>query len=534
MTADGTRPSVTMERGAAEGAGATPERRPSVLRNMGHMMYSQVASWILGTVAQILSARFLGPEALGQLRLAFSVWLIAQILITLGTSTYLTLEMARDPQHGSKIIGPILLLRLAAFAIASTMIATYAIIAGHDLQFFLLLAVVGSTILLMALADTFSSALVGLEQMAYPAMAGVIAKTAYTAVLIAILLMGSGVIGVAAATAFNALLNLLLLRHFLRRFATPKLGLRGSISIVRKSSGFLTASAIVVVYLQIDTLVIATLVDEETLGWYATADLMAGSMLFVPSIMMATLFPVLGRLHDSDTSAEAGIVRRAFSVLFLSGIAIGFGIIVVAEPVCVLLFGESFRPSGAVLAVLGLMMPFIFSTMMVATVAMATGMQRFWNIVMTVAVLLTIALDLVFVPWMDRLAGNGAIGGAMSYVMTEAFMLAVGVWKVVPVVRTHETVVRLLKTCLAGLLMVAVAWPLRQSFVLLPVFLGAIVFSVSIVVLGVLSMEEREIIGRLLGRIGLRPRRRLVPEATVLAPTPAAAEVEDREEGGTT
>ena len=477
-----------------------------MLRNMAHMMSSQVVSWILGTVGQIAAARFLGPEGVGQLRLAFSLWMIAQIFIALGTSMYLTLEMARDRERGSALVGPILLLRMAAFVVASVLMAVYGIVAGVGPQMAAVLAIVGSTTLLLTLSDTLSAALVGLEQMAYPAIASIVSKTVYTAVMVAVLLLGGGVIGVAAATTLNAALMFGLLWYFLRRFSPISFGRpsSGYGSIVRSSTGFLAAGAIIVVYLQVDTVVIALLVDEETLGWYGTADVLASSMLFVPTIMMATLFPVIGRLHSVDTSAAADVIRRAFSALFLVGVGIGFGTIVVAEPVAVLLFGEEFRESGEVLAVLGLMMPLIFATIMVGTVAMATGRQRLWNTVMLVAIVMSIGLDLVFVPWMDRVASNGAIGGAMSYVVTEAFMLVVGIWRIAPSAFAGPSRLRIMKIVLAGAAMVAAAWPFRDTFILVPVLVGAVVFIVAVSMLGVLTEDERVMARRLAARVGIR------------------------------
>jgi O-antigen/teichoic acid export membrane protein len=495
------------------------DQRPSVLRNMAHMLSSQAATWALATVAHVLSARFLGPEAVGQLRFAFSLWLIAQVFITLGTSTYLTLEMARDVDRGASLVGPILLLRIAAFGVATAAIGVYALAVGADSETVLLLAVVGSTILLMTLADTYGAALIGLEQMAYPALAGVLSKAAYTVALVALLLAGGGVVGVAAMTTFNAALGLLLLRHFYRRFGRASFAFPVSAlpSIVRGSSGFLAAGAIVVVYLQIDTIVIATLVDEQTLGWYTTADLVAGSMLFVPTIMMATLFPVIGRLHSADEAAGADVVRRAFSALFPTGVAIGFGTIVVAEPICLLLFGEAYRESGAVLAVLGLMMPLIFATMMMATVAMATGRQRFWNTLMASAVVLTVVLDIILVPLMDRIAGNGAIGGAISYVITEALMLGFGMWKIVPITHSAASLARIGKSLLAGVAMVAAAWPLRDEILIVPALVGATVFAGAIVALGVLTDDERAMIRQLAGRMGIG-RTQLAGAGVVVAP----------------
>ena len=476
--------------------------RPSVLRNMAHMMSSQAVSWILGTVAQIVQPRFLGPEGLGQLRLAFSLWMIAQVFASLGTSMYLTLEMARDRQRGAALVGPVLLLRLGAFSVASVVMAAYAMLAGFGGQMMVVLAIAGSTMLVTTIADTFAAALVGLERMKYPAISFVAGKAVYTVVMVTVLLAGGGVVGVAATTIVNATLVLVLMAHFYRRFGTITWArpAGGYGLIVRSSSGFLAAGAIIIVYLQVDTVVISILVDERTLGWYATADVLASSMMFVPTIMMATLFPVIGRLHAADVAATADLVRRVFSALFLAGVAVGFGLFVVAEPLSVLLFGEEFRETGPVLGIMGLTMPLLFGTLALGTVAMATGRQRFWNTLMLAAIGMSIGLDVVLVPLMVRLADNGAIGGAMSYMVTEAFMLGVGLACLAPLTFAGASLMRIVKILGVGAVMVLTVWPMRDAFILVPVVVGAAVFVGGVLALGVLTPEERQMSRRLLAR----------------------------------
>jgi O-antigen/teichoic acid export membrane protein len=261
--------------------------------------------------------------------------------------------------------------------------------------------------------------------------------------------------------------------------------------------------AIVVVYMQVDTIMISALVDERTLGWYSTADVLYSSLVFVPVIVMGTLFPVIGRLHGSDAQASASIIRRAFSMLFLAGVAIGFGTFVVAEPVSVLLYGEDFRESGDVLGVLGLTLPLLFGTMMLGMVAMATEKQAFWNKLMTVAVVMSIALDLVLVPWTRDVAHNGALGGALAYVVTEGLMVVVGVWHLAPETFKGDSMIRLLKILVAGGLLVVAAWPLREQFLLVPIAVGAVVFVAATYAFGILTDDERDILRRLGARVGI-------------------------------
>ena len=125
---------------------------------------------------------------------------------------------------------------------------------------------------------------------------------------------------------------------------------------------------------------------------------------------------------------------------------------------------------------LGTVVVFTFGTIVFGMVALATGRQRFWNTIMVLAIAITIPLDLIFVPWADRTYGNGAIGGAMAYVVTEALMFALGLWKVAPYLVERTFIWRLARVLIAGGLMFMASWPLRDEPLMIPIAVGAVVY----------------------------------------------------------
>jgi O-antigen/teichoic acid export membrane protein len=498
-------PTADVDASIAQGA---PHARASIGRNLTAMMSSQVLSWILGTVAQLIQPRFLGPEQYGRLQLAFSLWLIAQVVVGLGTGLYLQLVMARDPVKANQLIGPILLLRMSAFAVASVLMAGYALLVGFDREMMLLLAISGATMLLMTIADVYASAFVGLERMFYVSSIGIGSKVVYTIVMVVVLVAGGGVIGLALVTTLNAGLTLVLFAYFYRAFGRVSFQRtdEGFRTIVRHSSPFMVGGVILTLYLQVDMVVMSLLVEDATLGWYTSADVLAHSISFVPAVIVTVLFPVVARLHVSDTEKAANIVRRAFSVLFLAGVGVGWGLAVIAQPFVLLIYGDEFENAGPVLAAFGLAAPLLFITVLLGTVAMATGRQRYWNTLMAIAVVMSIAFDLVMVPVFDRVAGNGAIAGALGYTVTEAFMVFVGIRKIAPDVFQGASMARILKTVLAGVAMVVAVWPFRNLFLPIPIFVGVIVFAGAVLLLRIPTDDDWELGRRLLAKVGLGTR----------------------------
>jgi O-antigen/teichoic acid export membrane protein len=290
--------------------------------------------------------------------------------------------------------------------------------------------------------------------------------------------------------------------------AVARLRIRGwsdkSRQILVASSGFLLAGVILTAYQQVDTVVMSELVERDALGWYATADALFGTLLFVATIVMGAVFPVIGRLHAERPQSIPPLVRRSSSLLVMAGVPVGVGTFVIAVPLAPLLFGDAFRETGEVLMLLGPVIVLTFGTIVCGTVALATGRQRFWNVIMTVAIMISIPLDIVFVPWADRTFDNGAIGGAMSYLVTEAMLLALGLWQITPYLLERAFVWRVARIFAAGALMLAISWPMRERFIVLPLAVGLVGYFVALVVMRVPDADDRASVREMLGKATTR------------------------------
>ena len=474
--------------------GAVTVPRSSIGRNIGALLASQMTTWVLATLLAIVQPRFLGPSAQGELRLAFSLWTIAQVLIGLGTGLFLTLEIARDRLRGLVFLGPVIILRVLSFVAASFVLAIYVVATGSDGEFVAIMAVFGLATLFSTINDALIAVFVGLERMAVLAKASIIAKVAGTTVAIGVLLAGGDALSVVVVSAGANLLALLILVLAFRQVATVTFrGWRAlSRRILGASSAFLLAGIVLTTYQQVDTVIMSALVDRDALGWYSAADTLFGSLLFLPTIVMSSIFPVLGRLMQENPAGVTPLVRRASSLLVMVGVPIGLGTVVVAIPLAPVLYGDEFAPTGQVLTVLGAVLLFTFGTVVFGMVALATGRQRFWNTIMILAIAISIPLDLLFVPWADRTYGNGAIGGAMSYFVTEGLLFALGLWKIAPFLVERVFMWRFVRVLLAGGLMFAASWPLRDLPLVVPIIVGAVSYVLALVALRVPEKEDWE------------------------------------------
>jgi O-antigen/teichoic acid export membrane protein len=473
-----------------------PVRRKSVIgRNIAALLGSQVATWAMALVVAVIVPRYLGPDGIGQLRLGEAIWAVAVVLAELGTSMLLTIEFAQSPPRGFAMLRPVIGLRLFGATFATLGVFIFALIAGYPADTIVIIGIIGVGFLVAMLGEAARVSLYGLQWMTATARIDVIGKALIGVLSIVVLLLGFRTVGVAvvgviasvvmAALFFRALLS--------RREARPApAGMPGRGSVMRRSSPFFFGSVVLAAYTSLDIVVLSLIATEEEIGWYALAATLMGTLLFLPSVIMTSVFPAVAQAKGEDAAALPGLVARAFRSNLLLAVPIGIGTVVVADSLVTLLFGSEFAGSGPVLAVGGIVVMLMFETMLIGGVARAVGQVRVFNIAITVALLLTIPLDLVFVSWTRDAFDNGAIGGAISYVCTELLILAILIWKVCPTLLVRATLVRVVKCAAAGAALFLVAWPLREGFIAVPVLAGAFAYIAAVIVLRIPDDSERE------------------------------------------
>jgi O-antigen/teichoic acid export membrane protein len=496
-------------------------KRSFIGRNIAVLLGSQAVTWGLALILTIVIPRYLGPSGVGQLRLGLAVWTIATVVAELGTSVLLTLEFAHDPARGFAHVRPVLQLRFGGAIVASFGVVVFLWIAGYDLETCAIVMIVGIGLLVAMLGDIARNGLFGLQWMSATAKVDIISKALTVALVVAALLIGGRTGWVATVMIVPAIVGSALLFRalFSRRSEAGVVPSPSTTTVLRNSSPFLYGSVVTAGYSSLDVVIISLLANEQEVGWYAAAATLMGTLLFLPNTIVTSLFPALAQAHRESEAAAFELLARATRTTMLMAVPIGIGTIVIATPLVTRLYGADFAPAGQVLAAGGVVLLLMFPTIMVGGVARAVGKVRVFNIAMTVATVLTVPLDLIFVPWTRDRFGNGAIGGALSFICTEALVLAILTWKVAPILVQRPTLIRLAKCGIAGVALFVAGWPVRDEFILIPIIASAVAYTAVILLLRTLDDDEKEMARKLwlrirsFGRTDTTPTSPLVNEA---------------------
>ncbi len=109
---------------------------------------------------------------------------------------------------------------------------------------------------------------------------------------------------------------------------------------------------------------------------------------------------------------------------------------------------------------------------------------------MMAATVITIPIDIIVIPWCQQLFGNGAMGGSISYIITEMGMTVAGLLLLPKGTINKSNVWTAARILLSGLLMIGGVWWVRNFFIAIPILTGAVTYLLSIYLLRVITPED--------------------------------------------
>lgn len=166
-------------------------------------------------------------------------------------------------------------------------------------------------------------------------------------------------------------------------------------------------------------LLVASFVGGMETAWFAAANRMIASALTFSNLYHFNLYPAIARATVKDRDELASILAASFRVVAWGGTAVALALTLVAEPLCVLLFGNRFGSASTMLMVMAWMVP----------VALLSGHAR-WSLVAAghqsrvvyAQIAGLIAISVLGIPSVLLLGGRGA--ALVSVVASIAVWLA--------------------------------------------------------------------------------------------------------------
>ncbi|MBF6590445.1 MAG: flippase [Ktedonobacterales bacterium] len=398
-----------------------------VLKNIIALLVSQLGTWTISLVLTLIVPSYLGPDRYGLYSFVGSFVGFFALGMQLGTSTYLTWRIAREPEVAPRLLFNTLLVQIP-LAIVCGIVALVVLPALDPSPFVReLVLVLLVTQALTALTATCVGTLAGFQIMRIPAFVNLF-SVAVSAVLLLISISFHAGLDVFVATALigQVLGFLVILTYTLRKIhLLPQIDPTLWRAIIFGGLPFFSWSLVLLFYSQISVSMLKIIAGNTVVGWYGAANRIVGIPVFLPSIVIIAILPALSQERTADSPRFRELASRSLRLVALIGIPAAVGMVMLASQLTALLrFPSSFAQVGPIIAILAINIPLVAIDMVLGTVLIALGRQKAWACVGIIAALVNPGANLWAIPYTQRVYGNGAIGAAGVMVLTELVMFA--------------------------------------------------------------------------------------------------------------
>ncbi|MGA9118638.1 MAG: flippase [Bacteroidota bacterium] len=484
------------------------ETARTVSRNATVMLGAQGVTWVSSFILMIFLPRYLGSEDYGQLYLATSLALMAQVFIDFGGSYYIAKEIARDPSQAAPLIANSIGLRVVLTLVSLLLLFLFTVVGGYPLQVKILVLILGAAKLWEGILAVFTSTFQGFERMEYRSLSSITERVFLTAVAVPVLLLGGDSAAIAVIMSLSTLVSFLVGFRFLRRLVhrLPRISWNLAWGLAKAGVPYLLMAIFAVIYYRINAIMLSLLATESVVGWFGAAFRFFDILMFLPNILSLAVFPVLARIGGEQRNVSR-TTRKSLDVILLAGIPICLGTYAFAEGIIRTLFGlEQYAESLPILQVLSPGLLLVYVDFILVTALVAFDRQRQWSIIALLAIPLSIALNYVLIPLFQSGMGNGGIGSALATNIVELFIMVSAVILMPKGVIRGDGYRVPLKAIAAGGVMGGAIWVLQQTllpwFVVAPLSLATYVSTLW--GLRVLEVHEREFLRDFLTVKGLK------------------------------
>jgi O-antigen/teichoic acid export membrane protein len=173
------------------------------------------------------------------------------------------------------------------------------------------------------------------------------------------------------------------------------------------------SGAAVIIYQRIDQVMIKNMIDDESVGYFATAGKFLELILFLPGILTQTVTPLLVKIRESGNTIEYEMKKRQFvgTVVWIS-IILATIVCLIAYPLILLTFGKEYLAAVPVLQIMAWKTVGMALSSSGGQIIIMEGIQKWAVIRNIIGCTVCIGLNLLVIPH------YGIVGSAWVTIIT--------------------------------------------------------------------------------------------------------------------
>lgn len=392
--------------------------RNKTVKNAGYLIVGKVIQMAFALVISLLTARYLGPSNYGLINYASAYTGFAAAVCTLGINNVLVKEFIDHPGDEGMVIGTTLGLRAISSLLSALAIAAITFVVDADEPTTKLVVVLASVGVIFQISETFNYWFQSRLESKVTAIATLVAYLISSAYKVYLLIAGRSVEFFVLVSSLDYLcLGIILLSQYKKRTNSAiRFSWNYGKNLLGKSYHFIFSGLMISIYAQTDKLMLKHMIGQTENGYYATAVAVCGMWCFILSAVIDSVYPSIMEAAkvNNETLFRKRNVQLYAIVFYLSAFA-SLCFTVLARPIILILYGESYLPAAAPLRIITWYTAFSYLGVARNAWVVAKDCQKYLFRIYAASALANVVLNYLLIPSL------GASGAAVASLAAQVF-----------------------------------------------------------------------------------------------------------------
>ena len=392
-------------------------KRKSV-KNSAWIIAEQVYQMAINFVLTMMVSRYLGPANYGVLNYGATLVNIFLVFTKLGLDTMISNEFIKHRDKEGVLVGTSVAMRLMSAVISTGIIAILVFVLQFDSPLIIITSIIQSLALLFQAFNIFDYWFQSYFKSKYVSIAKAVAYTLMAGYKFWLLATGKDVVWFAASTVIDAFVVAILLFVFYKKNNGPRIDINISLgkSLLKRSYHFIISGVMVLIYTQIDKIMIGQMLDEYQLGLYSAALSVCLLTSFIPD---AILTSARASVFNAKQSGQQYLkkLKQTYAIIFWVCVAMALVVSIAAPLIVNIIYGEQYVGAIPALSLLVWYVPISYLGTARAIWIVTENKNKYSKYYTFWGVLMNIGLNAFMIPlW-------GIFGATVATIITELFTL---------------------------------------------------------------------------------------------------------------
>lgn len=463
-----------------------------ILKNISFVTVAELISNLLSYFLIIFIARQLGATDLGIYSFAFAFAGIFTFAYDFGISYFFIRKVSENRKHAKKYFGHYASLKLF-FCLITMILPIIALL-------FLERGTTVNTIVILAASSLFfqnysyvaRNTYSAFQEFRYEAYVRVLERVLAFIFGLSVLYLGYGLLGFMIVLAFSSLTSSLYSFHLLKKLDvkfTLTIDTNAYKQMIKTGWLFWLSSVFIIIYFQIDTIMLSFMKGYEATGYYNAAYKLINVISKFPWIIVFVLFPVMSEAHSKmPKQVLKSILAKGMQVMVIVGFPLMVGTTLLAKDIIFFIYKENFEASIILLQILVWTSAFLFLSNILGWFFGSVGKSRIFTYTTGFCLVLNASLNYFLIPPLSSIGASIAtvVTSCVNFILLYYFSIRENY-----AVSLRKTMLRPFLGSLAMGVCIFLLEPYIHFMMLIPI--GVLVYFVSLLLLGDLREDLKEI-----------------------------------------